>query len=93
MSICDEGLGCPAYHKLEYQQAAISDPNWVHTYRICALRHKTFETEDGKPDTCPYAPILKLLASAKEVSPDIEITFNNYENADDGEVVHFVIRR
>jgi len=44
-------------------------------------------------DKCSVLPILKLLAGAKEVSPDIEITFNNYENADDGEVVHFVIRR
>ena len=88
MSECDEGWGtadnyCPILHsEITTREDGRENNVW------CG-----FDPFGDMPDTCPYAPILKLLASAKEVSPDIEITFNNYENADDGEVVHFVIRR
>ena len=46
------------------------------------------------PDTCPYAPILKLLASAKEVGePEVVFWEPGEQGANDVFEVTFWIRR
>ena len=79
MSVCDEGWTEDKFHHEEcpaldfmYEGLCATDENkdgrWEPHCKMgvfCSCEHHG----DKLPDACPYAPILKLLAEAKEVGP------------------------
>ena len=86
MSVCDEGWEtrngfCPAIQK-------------VRGFRVhCGMGIFYEEQPLGGliyPDTCPYAPILKLLAEAKEVGP---INVKHDKDRGDIRYLNFWVRR
>ena len=100
MSVCDEGWiedkfhheECPALDFM-YEGLCATDENkdgrWEPHCKMgvfCSCEHHG----DKLPDACPYAPILKLLAEAKEVE---EFYPHNYVLSDGSECFTLRIRR
>ena len=83
MSECDEGW--------TYQEPTICP---AYKYDHCGLGMGCEYEGDQpwEPDTCPYAPILKLLAEAKEVD-HLYINKSPDQLGKGGERVSFWIRR
>ena len=86
MSICKDykkSYECPALKWAETEYFYCDLVNISHTDRV-----------EDLPDTCPYAPILKLLAEAKEVD-DFNIGSKMYHQDDNSawRYVSFWIRR
>ena len=99
MSICDEGwperkLGesCPCLDWAGYDRA-----ERYCTFGLWAEESKDWQIDMTQvlkkpPNNCPFAPILKLLASAKEVKSDLDMGVGDMMNPD-WERVEFWTRR